>query len=43
VYRFKQLIGGCLWARAGDNQAAEVYSGIVAINRMNTLGMPVRG
>lgn len=42
VYRFKRLIGPCLSARLPDNQAAEVYSGIAVINRMNTLGMPVR-
>jgi hypothetical protein len=43
VYRFKQLIGERLWARTGDNQAAEVYAAIAVINRMNTLAMPVRG
>jgi hypothetical protein len=43
VFRFKQLIGVRLWARSGNNQAAEVYAGIAVINRMNTLAMPVRG
>lgn len=42
VFRFKQLIGAHLWARSGNNQAAEVYAGIAVINRMNTLGMPAR-
>jgi hypothetical protein len=42
VFRFKQLIGARLWARSGNNQAAEVYAGIAVINRMNTLAMPAR-
>lgn len=42
VYRFKQLIGSALSARVPDNQGTEAYMGIAVIQRMNTLGMPIR-
>lgn len=42
VFRFKQLIGSSLSARLPENQAVEAYVGIAVINRMNSLGMPVR-
>ena len=43
VYRFKRLIGADLSARDLARQRTEAYVGAAVINRMNTLGMPVRG
>jgi len=40
IYRLKTLFGGSLKSRKMSNQKAEVYSRCLAINRMNSLGMP---
>lgn len=43
MYRYKQLIGATLAARLPETQGTEAYIGVAVLNRMNTLGMPVRG
>jgi hypothetical protein len=42
VYRYKQLIGPTLRARRFQTQQFEAHAGIAVLNRLNTLGMPVR-
>ena len=40
MYRFKTLFGGSLACREEPYQKAELYAKCLAINRMNSLGMP---
>lgn len=42
MFRFKQIIGSCLAARDFDRQDAEAQAGVAVLNKMSTLGMPVR-
>lgn len=42
MYRYKQLIGSTLRARRFDTQQVEAYTAIAVLNRLNTLGLPVR-
>ena len=42
VYRYKQLIGPALRARDFATQQVEAHAAIAVLNRLNTLGMPVR-
>jgi hypothetical protein len=42
MYRYKQLIGPSLRARCFETQQVEVHAAIAVLNRINTLGMPVR-
>jgi hypothetical protein len=42
MYRVKQLLSAKLTLRHYDNQVTEIMAGLRAINKMNSLGMPVR-
>ncbi|MCP4363804.1 MAG: IS5 family transposase [Planctomycetes bacterium] len=42
MYRYKQLIGPMLRARAFATQQVEVHAAVAVLNRINTLGMPKR-
>jgi len=42
MYQYKQLIGPTLRARCFETQQVEVHAAIAVLNRLNTLGMPVR-
>jgi hypothetical protein len=43
MFRYKQLISPAFSFRRFASQVAEAYAGLAVLNRMNTLGMPVRG
>ncbi len=40
MFRFKTLFGSDLTSRRFENQKTEVWAKCLAINRMNSLGMP---
>ena len=40
MYRVKQLFGGSLSCRSFNNQCAELFIKIAALNTMTKLGMP---
>ena len=40
MFRFKRLFGNNLASHRIENQKAEVWAKCLAINRMNSLGMP---
>jgi hypothetical protein len=42
MYRVKQLLSAKLTLRHYDNKLTEIMAGLRAINKMNSLGMPVR-
>ena len=42
MYRFKQILGGSLRSRVFQSQETEVGVKIQILNKMTTLGMPVR-
>ncbi|HEA3202680.1 TPA: IS5/IS1182 family transposase, partial [Aeromonas veronii] len=42
MYRFKQLLAGKISLRNYNDQVGEVMAYVSAINKLNTLGMPVR-
>jgi hypothetical protein len=42
LYRYKQLINPKLASRDFDRQAVEAGAGVAVINKMNSLGMPIR-
>ncbi|WP_429226671.1 IS5 family transposase, partial [Aeromonas veronii] len=42
MYRFKQLLAGKVSLRNHNGQVGEVMAYVSAINKLNTLGMPVR-
>ncbi|WP_421264059.1 IS5 family transposase [Aeromonas veronii] len=42
MYRFKQLLAGKISLRNYNGQVGEVMAYVSAINKLNTLGMPVR-
>ncbi|WP_139723370.1 transposase, partial [Aeromonas salmonicida] len=42
MYRFKQLLAGKISLRNYNGQVGEVMAYVCAINKLNTLGMPVR-
>ena len=43
MFRYKQLISPAFSLRHFASQVVEAYAGLAVLNRMNTLGMPVRG
>ena len=42
MYRFKQLLAGKISLRNYNGQVGEVMAYVSAINKLNTLGLPVR-
>ena len=42
MYRFKQLLAGKISLRTYNGQVGEVMAYVGAINKLNTLGLPVR-
>lgn len=42
MYRFKQLLAGKVSLRNYNGQVGEVMAYVSAINKLNTLGLPVR-
>ncbi len=42
MYRFKPLLAGKISLRNYNGQVGEVMAYVSAINKLNTLGMPVR-
>jgi hypothetical protein len=42
MYRYKQLIASAFSLRTFEGQTTEAYAGIAVLNRMNTLGLPIR-
>ncbi|MGE6150440.1 IS5/IS1182 family transposase, partial [Aeromonas media] len=42
MYRFKQLLAGRISLRNYNGQVGEVMAYVSAINKLNTLGLPVR-
>ncbi|CAJ1836885.1 IS5 family transposase ISAs13 [Aeromonas veronii] len=42
LYRFKQLLAGKISLRNYNGQVEEVMTYVSAINKLNTLGLPVR-
>ncbi len=42
MYRFKQLLAGKISLRNDNGQVGEVMAHVSAINKLNTLGLPVR-
>ncbi len=42
MYRFKQLLAGEISLRNYNGQIGEVMAYVSAINKLNTLGLPVR-
>ena len=42
MYRFKQLMAGKISLRTYNGQVGEVMAYVGAINKLNTLGLPVR-
>lgn len=41
IYRFKQLLAGKISLRNYNGQVGEVMTYVSAINKLNTLGLPV--
>ncbi|ASI22815.1 hypothetical protein CE456_09265 [Aeromonas salmonicida] len=42
MFRFKQLMAGQITLRKYNGQVGEVMAYVSAINKLNTLGLPVR-